>query len=179
MIFIIFRDFFPDFSNFIFDLIEFKTMKKRGKRDCFLRGSHVGATWHTRPRGRATQAHATQYLYLSYIVYNIYRSPDYRETNLLTLLIAALYIPDSFCLFLPCGTMFHTFSFNCRPRGSTSGVGSAAPWKSARRSRGREDHRSIIAHVPFKRSYNGHDFTRSNASEALDHDPTDTFSRVL
>ena len=25
---------------------------------------------------------------------------------------------------------------------------------------------------PFKKSYNGHDFTRSNASEALDRDPT-------
>ena len=25
---------------------------------------------------------------------------------------------------------------------------------------------------PSKKSYNGHDFTRSNASEALDHDPT-------
>ena len=25
---------------------------------------------------------------------------------------------------------------------------------------------------PFKKSYNGHDFTRSNASKALDRDPT-------
>ena len=135
------------------------------------------ATWqsHAGPRG----AYTAQYLYLSYIVYNIYRSPDYRETNLLTLLIATLYIPDSFCLFLPCGTMFHTFSFNCRPRGSTLGVGSAAPWKSVRRSCGRADHQSIIVHVPFKQSYNCHDFTRSNASEALDRGPTDAFSRVL
>ena len=47
-----------------------------------------------------------------------------------------------------------------------------APWKSARRSCGRTDHRSEIEHVPFKKNYNGHDFTRSNASEALDRDPT-------
>ena len=112
------------------------------------------ATWqsHAGPHG----VYAARYLYLLiYIVYNMYNLP-FIGRNYSTRLIAALYITDSFYLFLPCGTMFHTFSINCRPRGSTLGVGSAEPWKFARRSRGRADHRSLIAHLPFKQSSRFH-----------------------
>ena len=70
------------------------------------------ATWqsHAGPRERLRGAEVTrgQYLYLSYIVYNIYRSPDYREKNLLTLITASPYILENFILFLPCGTKSHT-----------------------------------------------------------------------
>ena len=69
------------------------------------------AKWqsHAGPRKRLRGAEVTsgQYLYLSYIVYNIYRSPDYRETNLLTLITDSRYIPENFILFLPCGTKSH------------------------------------------------------------------------
>ena len=63
----------------------------------------MDATGHARPCGNAKRAQAaptrrdrTQYLYLSYIVYNIYRSPDYRETSLLTLITASHYTPENF-----------------------------------------------------------------------------------
>ena len=52
-----FRDFFwifPDFYDFIFYLKKFKINKKMQK----ARGSHAGATWHARPRGRAMQTRA-------------------------------------------------------------------------------------------------------------------------
>ena len=118
------------------------------------------------------------FIFIIYRIYNIYRSSDYRKTNLLTLITASPFKPRVSPLFLPCGTMFHTFCSKCKLRGSTLGVGSNVHWKSARRSRGCADHRSLIAHVSLKRSYNGPDFTRSNASEALDRDPMDAFSRV-
>ena len=38
-----------------------------------------------RERLRGAEVIRGRYLYLIYIVYNIYRSPDYRETNLLNL----------------------------------------------------------------------------------------------
>ena len=70
------------------------------------------AMWqsHAGPRECLRGAEVTrgQYFYLSYIVYNIYRSPDYRETNLLTLITASCYILENFILFLPCGTKSHT-----------------------------------------------------------------------
>ena len=70
------------------------------------------ATWqsHASPREHLRGAEVTrgQYLYLPYIVYNIYRSPDYRETKLLTIITASPYIPENFILFLPCGTKSHT-----------------------------------------------------------------------
>ena len=54
----IFRDFL-DFSEFIFEFKSFKTIKKRIKRGLFLHGTHMKVTWHARPRGRATQTHAS------------------------------------------------------------------------------------------------------------------------
>ena len=74
------------------------------------------ATWqsHAGPRERThgTEVTRGQYLYLSYIIYIIYRSPDYREKNLLTLITASRYIPENFILFLPCGTKSHTIYFS-------------------------------------------------------------------
>ena len=46
---------FPDFYDFIFYLKTFKINKKMQ----IARGSHAGATWHARPRGRATRTRAT------------------------------------------------------------------------------------------------------------------------
>ena len=58
MIFIIFRDFFQDFSNFIFDLNVKIKLKKMQKRVLFFARGHVDATWHARPCGIATRGHA-------------------------------------------------------------------------------------------------------------------------
>ena len=52
--FSIFRDFFRLILRFLND----KNNLKNAKRVLFPRGTHVDATWHTRPRGRATRAHA-------------------------------------------------------------------------------------------------------------------------
>ena len=75
---------------------------RRGTRATWQ--SHAGS----RERLRGAEVTRGQYLYLSYIVYNIYRSLDYQETNLLTLITASLYIQVNFILFLPCGTKSHT-----------------------------------------------------------------------
>ena len=45
---------FGDFLNLFFIFKEFKTIKNMQKDGIFLRGTHVDATWHARPRGRAT-----------------------------------------------------------------------------------------------------------------------------
>ena len=59
MTFIIFRVFL-EFSEFIFDLNLLKKIKKNDKKGgLFLRGTHMGETWHARPCGRATRAHAS------------------------------------------------------------------------------------------------------------------------
>ena len=83
MIFTIFRD-FSGFFRFYFRFKTFKIIKKMIKRGMIFarvpRGCDVArkATWQ---RLRGAEVTRGQYLYLSYIVYNIYRSPDYRETN--------------------------------------------------------------------------------------------------
>ena len=72
MSFLIFRDFFTDFSEFI-SLFNNKTeLKKGAKSRLNLRKTHVDATWHIGPRGNATRAHAARYLfpYIIYILYN-------------------------------------------------------------------------------------------------------------
>ena len=62
---------FLDFSEFIFDFLMIKIIKKKTKKVVFLREIHVDATWHARPRGSATWTHAAPtrrdviYLYLS------------------------------------------------------------------------------------------------------------------
>ena len=55
MNFLIFRDFFPDFSELILIFNVKYNLKKSKKRVLFVRG-HVDATWHVGPRGSATQA---------------------------------------------------------------------------------------------------------------------------
>ena len=72
MNFLIFRDFFG-FFRIYFRFLNVENNLKTGKMGLFLRGTHVDATWHARPRGSATRAHAapTQhdvtcaYLYIS------------------------------------------------------------------------------------------------------------------
>ena len=59
-------------------------------------------------------------------------------------------------------------------------VGFHATWRHhTHRSRGRADHQALIKHVLKRKHYNGHDFTRSNASGALHRDPTGAVSCVL
>ena len=64
-----------DFSDFIFDLKRLQLIKKGKKRFISARGQ-VDATWHSRPRGSATRAHAAptwrRYNYI-HIIYSIYR----------------------------------------------------------------------------------------------------------
>ena len=50
---------FMDFSEFILDFNSIKTIKIKAKRGLFLRGTHVDATWHARPYGRATRTYAS------------------------------------------------------------------------------------------------------------------------
>ena len=81
----------------------------------------MGATWHlghvAEPREptRAPEWRENDtwllFIFTIYMIYNVYRSPDYRETSLLTLLTIAPYTPEYFCLFLPCGTKSHTVIF--------------------------------------------------------------------
>ena len=62
MIFTIFRDFsgiFLDLFKYIFEFKSIKTIKNKQKADYLSRGTHVDATWHARPRGRATWTHAS------------------------------------------------------------------------------------------------------------------------
>ena len=96
------------------------------------------ATWqsHAGPCERLRGAEVTrgQYLYLSYIVYNIYRSPNYREINLLTLITASRYILENVILFLPCGTKSHTIYLS---------VGDVAASQAS--DQGRDEDRASIA----------------------------------
>ena len=55
---------FRDSSGFIFD---FKTIKIKTKSGLFLRGTHVDATWHSRPYGSATRAHAAPMRHILFI----------------------------------------------------------------------------------------------------------------
>ena len=57
-----FRDFFIDFSEFIFEFSEFKIIKKRARRGLVFARTHVDATWHGRPRARATRTRANAYV---------------------------------------------------------------------------------------------------------------------
>ena len=54
-----FRDFFQIFQNLFLDFKLLKRIKKGGKKGVFSRGTHVDATWHARPRGRATRTHTS------------------------------------------------------------------------------------------------------------------------
>ena len=92
MNFIIFTDFFWIFSYFIFDLKLFLN-----KKEGFSRGSHVNATWHSRPRGNAMRAHAAPtrrdiYLHIYYIYYMMHKvRPSVYRKGIRTLLNAASY----------------------------------------------------------------------------------------
>ena len=63
--------FFRIFLN-LFRFLNDKNELKGAKSGLILRGTHVDATWHEKPHGSATRAHAARYLstYI-YIVYNI------------------------------------------------------------------------------------------------------------
>ena len=70
MIFTILRIFFWIFFRFNFDLNKIKMNKKGAKAS----GSHVSATWHARPRGRATRTRAapTWHSILIIFLFNLY-----------------------------------------------------------------------------------------------------------
>ena len=51
-----------DFSGFIFYFKSIKTIKIKAKRGLFSSGTHVDATWHARPRGRATRTHTSAWV---------------------------------------------------------------------------------------------------------------------
>ena len=52
-----FRDFFQIFLNLFSIFKVLKTMKKGQKGVILSRRTHVDATWHARPRGKATRTH--------------------------------------------------------------------------------------------------------------------------
>ena len=58
MNFLILRDFFLDFCEFIFEFKMFRNNLKI-KKGLFSHETQVDATWHARPCGRATQTHGS------------------------------------------------------------------------------------------------------------------------
>ena len=84
----------------------FKINKKQKAR-----GSHAGATWHARPRGRDTRTRAAPtwrdihlFIYLLYII-RFFCLPY--MGGLLTLEIVGCYKPDDLFFFFQCGTNPH------------------------------------------------------------------------
>ena len=67
----------------------------------FSRRTHVDATWHARPCGSATQAHAVPtwrnvtliYIYHIYLGYNTYKSSDYRKIIIISLISSHILNP--------------------------------------------------------------------------------------
>ena len=109
----------------------------------------MGGTWHwgnvAEPRG-PTRAPAWRggdtwllFIFIIYMIYNVYRSPDYWETSLLPLITAARYKPVGFPKFTQCGT-------NPLISGKIDSWIKGA-MKIARRSRGRKVHVSLIKHM--------------------------------
>ena len=56
------KDFFGFFLNLFSIFKVLKRISKMQKRGLFSRGTHVDATWHLGPRGRATQTHMSPYV---------------------------------------------------------------------------------------------------------------------
>ena len=61
MNFLIFRDIFPDFSEFIL-IFNVNNKFKMGKKGGIICAGHVDVTWHSGPRGSATQTHGSAYV---------------------------------------------------------------------------------------------------------------------
>ena len=57
-----FRDFFWIFLNLFLIFKVLKIIIKKAKGVILSRRSHVDATWHARPHGRATRTHANAYV---------------------------------------------------------------------------------------------------------------------
>ena len=75
--FSIFRDFFRIFLN-LFQFLNGKNELKMAKSGVISVRVHVDATWHSRPRGSVTRAHAAPtrcdiYLHIYYIYYIMHK----------------------------------------------------------------------------------------------------------
>ena len=128
----------------------------------------MDATWHWRPCGSATRAHAAYaFIYLCYIVYiyNGYSQPSVDRKGIRTIKSVAPYKPDGFTEFFRVG-LSPTRYFKCRLRGAMRGVGSTSHWKSTRRSCGRGPPIDQSRTCLFKTSYNGQIFRDVAASHA-------------